>query len=63
VAIHTLEGQGDDIYVKNIREIFTKEKDPIVLMKWRVAIENMEAAMDSFEQAANTIEGIKLKAS
>ncbi|GAB0174212.1 MAG: DUF47 family protein [Candidatus Altimarinota bacterium] len=63
VAIHTLEGQGDDIYVKNIREIFTKEKDPITLMKWRVAIENMEAAMDSFEQAANTIEGIKLKAS
>lgn len=63
VAIHTLEGQWDDIYVKNIREIFTKEKDPIVLMKWRVAIENMEAAMDSFEQAANTIESIKLKAS
>ncbi len=63
VAIHTLEWQGDDIYVKNIREIFTKEKDPIVLMKWRVAIENMESAMDSFEQAANTIEGIKLKAS
>lgn len=63
VAIHTLEGQGDDIYVKNIREIFTKEKDAITLMKWRVAIENMEAAMDSFEQAANTIEGIKLKAS
>ena len=46
----------------NIREIFTKEKDPIELMKWKVTIENMENAMDRFERIANTVESIKLKA-
>lgn len=62
IAIHTIESQGDSLYVKNIREIFTKEKDPIELMKWRVAIENMEEALDCFERTANTVESIKLKA-
>lgn len=50
------------MYLANIREIFTKEKDPIELMKWRVTIENMENAMDRFERIANTVENIKLKA-
>lgn len=62
IAIHTIESQGDTLYVKNIRELFTKEKDPIELMKWRVAIENMEEALDCFERTANTVESIKLKA-
>ena len=61
VAIHTLESQGDTLYLKNIRDIFTNEKDPIELMKWRVTIENMEMAMDRFERTANTVESIKLK--
>lgn len=62
IAIHTLEGQWDALYLKNIREIFTEEKDPIELMKWRVTIETMEDALDAFEQTANTVESIRLKA-
>lgn len=37
-------------------EIFTKEKDPIELIKWKVTIENMENAMDRFERIANTVD-------
>lgn len=62
IAIHTIETQGDVLYLDNIREIFTKEKDPIELIKWKVTIENMENAMDRFERIANTVESIKLKA-
>lgn len=62
IAIHTLESQGDDMYLANIRELFTKEKDPIELIKWKVTIENMEDTMDRFERIANTVENIKLKA-
>lgn len=62
IAIHTLETRGDTLYLNNIRDIFTKEKDPIELIKWKVTIENMENAMDRFERIANTVESIKLKA-
>lgn len=62
IAIHTLEERGDELYLKNIRDLFVNEKDPIELMKWRVIIENMEDAMDRFEKTANTVESIKLKA-
>ena len=60
--MHTLETRGDTLYLNNIRDIFTKEKDPIELIKWKVTIENMENAMDRFERIANTVESIKLKA-
>ena len=62
VALHTLESQGDKLYLENIRELFTTEKDPIEIVKWRRQIENMEEVLDVFEQTANTVESIKLKA-
>ena len=62
IAMHTLESRGDDMYLANIRELFTNEKDPIELIKWKVTIETMENAMDRFERIANTVESIKLKA-
>ena len=62
VALHTLESQGDKLYLENIRELFTTEKDPIEIVKWRRQIENMEEVLDAFEQTANTVESIKLKA-
>lgn len=46
-----------------MRSLFTQEKDPMEVMKWRVAIESMESAMDRFEKTASIVEGLKLKAS
>lgn len=62
IAISSLESQGDSLYLANIRELFTQEKDPIELIKWRVVIENMEDTMDRFQRIAHTVENIKLKA-
>lgn len=62
IAIHTIEGQWDEIYMKNIRDLFTKETEMLEITKWKVVIEGMEAAMDRFEKTASTVEWLKLKA-
>lgn len=63
IALHTIESQGDELYLKNIRKLFTSGEDAMIVMRWRVAIEGMETAMDRFEKTASIVEGLKLKAS
>ncbi len=63
VAIHTQESRGDEIYLDAIHELFRNEKNAIEVIKWKDIIENLEQAMDKFENTANTVENINIKAS
>ena len=61
VEIHRLENEADDIYFRAIGELFQKETDPIMLIKWKELYEILENATDRCESVANIIESIVLK--
>lgn len=61
VIINTLENQADEVLREAMRKLFTEEKDPIEVIKWKKIYENLETATDKCEDVANVIEAIVLK--
>ncbi len=61
IEINRLENAGDSLREKAISDLFEKEKDPIKVIKWKEIYEVSEAALDSCEHVAKTIEGILVK--
>ncbi|MCX6735178.1 MAG: DUF47 family protein [Candidatus Peregrinibacteria bacterium] len=61
IKIHELEDQADVIFAKSISKLFTEEKDPINVIKFKDILENMENTMDKFQKVADIIEGILVK--
>lgn len=61
IKIHELEDQADVIFAKAISKLFTEEKDPINVIKFKDILENMENTMDKFQKVADIIEGILVK--
>lgn len=61
IKIHNLEDKGDAIFAKAISKLFTEEKDPINVIKFKDILENMENTMDKFQKVADIIEGILVK--
>jgi predicted phosphate transport protein (TIGR00153 family) len=59
--VHTLEHEADGIFHEAVRRLFREEHDPIVVMKWKEIMDQLEAATDAAEAAADVIEGIALK--
>ena len=58
VAINDLEEDGDKLYTKGIRNLFTSSKDPIELMTWKDTFEYFEKCCDACEHAANVVESV-----
>lgn len=61
IAIHTLENEGDKMLRVAIGELFSGEKDPLELVKWKDIYDLLEATMDACEHAANVMETIAIK--
>lgn len=61
IEVNNIENQGDDTYNKIIHELFTKEQNPVEIIKWKEIIEGMESTLDTCEDIANMIEGIVSK--
>lgn len=61
IAIHTLENEGDTIHHSALERLFTEEKDPIRLLKYKELYETLERSIDKCEDAANVLEAIVLK--
>ncbi|MEW5951676.1 MAG: DUF47 family protein [Elusimicrobiota bacterium] len=61
IEVNRLENAGDSLREKAIMNLFEKEKDPIKVIKWKEIYEVSEAAIDSCEHVAKTIEGILVK--
>jgi uncharacterized protein len=61
VKINQFENQGDTIHAGAMARLFSHERDPIVLIKWRDVYDSIENALDACEDVANIIEGIVLE--
>ncbi|WP_113722442.1 DUF47 domain-containing protein [Arcanobacterium haemolyticum] len=64
MEINQLENQGDIVYRKLMREIFADDDaNAMEVLKIKFVVDALEAAIDSFETLAVSIEGIAIKES
>ncbi|MFO0982307.1 MAG: DUF47 family protein [Planctomycetota bacterium] len=62
VEINRLENEADGVCRAAIQRLFREQKDdPILLIKWKEVLENLERATDECEDVANSLEEIYLK--
>ena len=61
LKIHQIEYEGDTQLSIILGELFEKENDIKLLIKWKEIYETLEEAIDSCEEVANVIEGIILE--
>jgi len=61
IEVNHIENVGDDTHNKVMQELFSKEQNPIEIIKWKEIFENMETTLDECEDIANMIEGIVSK--
>jgi uncharacterized protein len=63
IEINRLENEADQTYRRLLAHIFSGEYDPLTVHKLKDVVDSLEAAVDSFEHIANTVEQIALKES
>ena len=61
IEINRLENEVDAIYRREIADLFKVGNDPLLVLKWRDILDNMENATDRCEDVANIVEGIVLE--
>jgi hypothetical protein len=61
IRINNIENQADYIFDKAVGELFTYEKDAIVIIKYKEVLSAMETATDMCEDVANVLESILIK--
>lgn len=61
VAIKMLERQADEVYLESISKIFSEEKDPIELIKWKDIIQQLEDIADLYKTVSNTVVNMLIK--
>jgi len=59
--VNFVENEADDLHRHTLRELFTKETDPLQIIKIKELYEILEHITDRCEDAANTIETIVVK--
>jgi uncharacterized protein len=63
IEINRLENQGDQVYRRLLAELFGGEYDALTVLKLKEVVDQLEAAADTFEKVANTVESIAVKES
>jgi len=61
VEINRLENEADRVHQDAGGRLFYTEQNPIVIMKWKEALDFLEAATDRCEDVANVLEGVMVK--
>jgi predicted phosphate transport protein (TIGR00153 family) len=61
VEINRLENEADRIHQQAVSRLFDDERDPILVMKWKEALDFLEDATDRCEDVANVLEGVMVK--
>ncbi|MEF3255327.1 MAG: DUF47 family protein [Deferribacterales bacterium] len=61
VEINELENEADRVLRESLGKLFSEEKDPIKLIKWKEIYETLEKVTDKCEDAANIIETVVVK--
>ena len=61
VEVNVIEELADTLYIKSVRELFTKEKDPVKVNAWNVLYNRLEKIVDSCENVADSIGSVIMK--
>ncbi|MBQ6692513.1 MAG: DUF47 family protein [Clostridia bacterium] len=61
VEVNNLESDGDALYMKAIRSLYTTEKDPIAVLAWTNLYDGLENCFDACEHASDVIESVIMK--
>lgn len=61
--IHALNTEADLLYQRTLRQLFSQEKDPVLIIQWKDVIENLAKVVHRFQIVSNTMEGIIVKSS
>ena len=61
VEINRLENEADRMHQQAVSRLFDEERDPILVMKWKEALDFLEDATDRCEDVANVLEGVMVK--
>lgn len=61
IEIQRLENLGDHLHHIALGSIFKKDRDPLMVMKWKEIVDLIELSMDAAEEVAHVIEGIVLE--
>jgi predicted phosphate transport protein (TIGR00153 family) len=56
-----LEEEGDALYHDAMGNLFSRESDPITIIKWKELYDTIEDALDQCEDVANVLQSIALK--
>ena len=60
IRINTLEEDGDRLFIEGLRELHTKEKDPLKVITWREILIYLEKCTDATEHVADVCERVIL---
>lgn len=61
ININDLEEDGDRLYTKGMRNLFTNISDPVALMTWKDIFVYFEKCCDACEHAADVVESVIMK--
>ena len=61
IEINRIENVGDFLHRKALEDLFTKERDPVEIIKWKYLFEHLEIALDNCENIANLVQGLIMK--
>ncbi len=61
VEINRLENEADRMHQQAISRLFDDESDPLLVIKWKEALDFLEEATDRCEDVANVLEGVTVK--
>ena len=56
-----LESEADQVFRKSLAGLYQTGADPIMVLKWRDIIDNLEGATDCVNDVGNLLEGIVLE--
>lgn len=63
IRLHELEDRGDGTFYKSISNLFQKNQDPMMVIKLKDLLEDLEDVMDKFQKVSDIIEAIIVKSS
>jgi len=61
VEINRLENEADRMHQHAVIRLFDEEQNPLLVIKWKEALDFLEDATDRCEDVANVLEGVAVK--
>lgn len=58
IEVNKIEEDGDELFSNLMKKLFTDEKDPIEIIRWKAVFEALENALDSMEDVCDAMERV-----